>query len=262
MLSYISILFFVFAGSLALGAFFYEWCLQQIITTRKKTARNYPLRRKPLTGKDELIVWRWLEVVFDEYKVLINMNLTSFIEPSNEPNDVHWTTMMSMLEFQFTIVDHRSMAVGAIDLLKSGESGMREHSIKRELLKRADIPYWVIDQNRRPSSEMLRGKILATGKSSEALRRKAKEFEVNQRARAPSTASLALSAFILEQPRYSRLASYASEISAIGLTVKKLKSALGLRNIGKLLAGYLQSTKKDLRQHTPTRRQLKYTGND
>lgn len=73
----------------------------------EKAARNYPLRRKPLTGKDELIVWRSLEVVFYEYKVLINITLTSFIEPSNETSDVHWTTMMSVFEFHFTVADHR-----------------------------------------------------------------------------------------------------------------------------------------------------------
>lgn len=246
MLSYLSILFFASVGSLALGAFFYERCLHKIIATRKKAARNYPLRRKPLTGKDQLIVWRWLEVVFCEYKVLINITLTSFIEPSNETSDVHWTTMMSVFEFHFTVADHRGMALGAIDVLKPGETGMREHAIKRELLERAGIPYWVIDQNRRPSSDMLRGKILAAGNSSEALRRKAKEYEAHQRARAPSTASMALSASILEQPRYSRLAANASDISAVGLTAQKLKSALGLGNIGRLLVARLQPKKNNL----------------
>ncbi|MBC7619792.1 MAG: hypothetical protein H7293_12555 [Candidatus Saccharibacteria bacterium] len=172
--------------------------------------------------------------------------MTSFIEPSNETSDVHWTTMMSVFEFHFTVADHRGMALGAIDVLKPGETGMREHAIKRELLERAGIPYWVIDQNRRPSSDMLRGKILAAGNSTEALRRKAKEYEANQRARAPSAASMALSTFILEQPRYSRLAANASEISAIGLTLKKLKSTLELRNIGRLLVARWLPTKKSL----------------
>lgn len=227
--SYFVIGFFIFLGSIGLGALAYERWLGHVISARKKVARNHALRRKPLTSKDELQVWRWLEEVFPEHHVLVKVPFTSFIEPNNQDGDAHWQALLSTVSFACAIADHRGVVLGCMDVLGRGEMADRKHAFKRELLSRAGIPYWIIESQRRPDAALLRKKFLGAGNGQPDKRQRAQQKAAGH-ARAP------LPALALEQRRLSRVSSNASDLTRTGMTPIHLKSTLKLQALARALA--------------------------
>jgi hypothetical protein len=181
--------FFIFVGSVALGALGYERWLSHVVANRKKVARNHALRAKPLTSRDELQVWRWLEEVFPEHRILPKIPFTGFIEPNQRGGDAHWQALLSTVNFSCALADQKGTVLGCIDVLGRGEITDRKHAFKRELLGRAGIPYWIIESQRRPSAALLREKFLgaATSEAVKARDRRTRPPPRSRQARAAAT---------------------------------------------------------------------------
>jgi hypothetical protein len=231
MSSYLWVTFFIFVGSIALGAFFYEHWLGKLIVARKRVASSHTLRRKPLANRDELLVWRWLEEVFPEHHIMVKVPFTSFIEPDNSGGDAHWRALLSSVSFACAVSDRKGSVLGCIDVLGRGELMDRKHAFKRELLARAGLPYWIIENERRPEPKLLREKFLGSENAQAAQRRMAQEKEARQRLQPPKPLPIAM----LEQRRLSRLANNASELTRAGITTGKLKSKLKVARLAKAL---------------------------
>ena len=215
--------FFIFVGSVALGALGYERWLSHVVANRKKVARNHTLRAKPLTSRDELQVWRWLEEVFPEHRILPKIPFTGFIEPNQRGGDAHWQALLSTVNFSCALADQKGTVLGCIDVLGRGEVTDRKHAFKRELLGRAGIPYWIIESQRRPSAALLREKFLGAATSE------AGKPATAERARRPAPAKL-------EQPQLSRVSSNASDLAKTGMTPLHLKSTLKLQSLARAFA--------------------------
>ncbi|UUZ67757.1 DUF2726 domain-containing protein [Polaromonas sp. P2-4] len=231
--SYLVIGFFIFLGSIALGALAYERWLDHVISARKTVARNHALRRKPLTSKDELQMWRWLEEVFPDHHVLVQVPLTNFIEPNNRDGDSHWKALLSTVSFACAVSDRKGTVLGCIDVLGRGGMADRKHAFKRELLGRANIPYWVLENQRRPDANLLREKFLSAVTGPAEKQRLAQQKEARHHARKPRPA------LVLEQRRLSRVSSNASALTKTGMTPINLKSTLKLHTLAKALASRL-----------------------
>ena len=121
--------FFIFVGSVALGALGYERWLSHVVATRKKVARNHTLRSKPLASRDELQVWRWLEEVFPGHRILPKIPFTGFIEPNQRGGDAHWQALLGTVSFSCALADHKGTVLGCIDVLGRGEVTERQHRI-------------------------------------------------------------------------------------------------------------------------------------
>jgi hypothetical protein len=215
--------FFIFVGSVALGALGYERWLSHVVSARKKVARNHGLRSKPLTSRDELQVWRWLEEVFPEHRILPKIPFTGFVEPNQRGGDAHWQALLSTVNFSCALADQRGTVLGCIDVLGRGEVTDRKHAFKRELLGRAGLPYWIIESQRRPSAALLREKFLGAATSE------AGKLAPAERARRPAPAKL-------EQPQLSRVSSNASDLTKAGMTPLHLKSTLKLQALARAFA--------------------------
>ena len=211
--------FFIFVGSVALGALGYERWLSHVVAARKKVARNHTLRSKPLASRDELQVWRWLEEVFPGHRILPKIPFTGFIEPNQRGGDAHWQALLGNVSFSCALADHKGTVLGCIDVLGRGEVTDRQHAFKRELLGRAGIPYWIIESQRRPGAALLREKFLGTAAAQ-------KPGE-----RAPRPAPVRL-----EQPQLSRVSSNASDLTKTGMTPLHLKSTLKLQALARAFA--------------------------
>ncbi|WP_431096801.1 hypothetical protein [Polaromonas aquatica] len=216
--------FFIFVGSVALGALGYERWLSHVVSARKKVARNHSLRRKPLTSRNELQVWRWLQEVFPEHHVLIKVPFTGFIEPNSRGGDAHWQVLLSTVSFACAVSDHRGAVLGCVDVLDRGEMADRKHAFKRELLSRAGIPYWIIDSQRRPDAALLREKFTGGGAAQAVVKK-------TPRAAMPRTPATAL-----EQRRLSRVSNNASDLTRAGMTPLHLKSTLKLKALARAFA--------------------------
>jgi hypothetical protein len=215
--------FFIFVGSVALGALGYERWLSHVVANRKKVARNHALRAKPLTSRDELQVWRWLEEVFPEHRILPKIPFTGFIEPNQRGGDAHWQALLGTVNFSCALADQKGTVLGCIDVLGRGEVTGRNHTFKRELLARAGIPYWIIESQRRPSAALLREKFLGAAISE------AGKLATAERARRAAPARL-------EQPQLSRVSSNASDLTKTGMTPLHLKSTLKLQSLARAFA--------------------------
>ena len=217
------IVFFIVVGSVALGALGYERWLSHVVSNRKKVARNHTLRAKPLASRDELQVWRWLEEVFPEHRILPKVPFTGFIEPNQRGGDAHWQALLSTVNFSCALADQKGTVLGCIDVLGRGELTGRNHAFKRELLARAGLPYWIVESQRRPSAALLREKFLGTATSE------ANKLAKAERARRAAPARL-------EQAQLSRVSSNASDLTKTGLTPLHLKSTLKLQSLARAFA--------------------------
>jgi hypothetical protein len=216
--------FFIFVGSIALGALGYERWLSHVVSARKKVARNHALRRKPITSRDELQVWRWLEEVFPDHHVLVKVPFTGFIEPNQRGGDAHWQALLSTVSFSCAVTDHSGTVLGCVDVLGRGEVTDRKHAFKRELLARVGIPYWIVESQRRPSAALLREKFVGPA-NAEAV----KPGVVAPKKPAPRPVKL-------EQPQLSRVSSNASDLTKAGMTPLHLKSTLKLQALARAFA--------------------------
>lgn len=213
--------FFIFVGSVALGALGYERWLSHVVAARKKVARNHTLRRKPLTSRDELTVWRWLQEVFPDHHVLIKVPFTGFIEPNSRGGDAHWQALLSTVSFACAVSDRKGAVLGCVDVLGRGELADRKHAFKRELLSRAGIPYWIVDSQRRPDAALLREKFTGAAAAQAVLKKTSR----SAKGAAPVTA--------LEQRRLSRVSNNASDLTRTGMTPVHLKSTLKLKALAR-----------------------------
>ncbi len=218
--------FFIFVGSIALGALGYERWLSRVVSNRKKVARSHTLRRKPITTRDELAVWRWLEEVFPDHHVLVTVPFTGFIEPNQRGGDAHWQALLSTVSFSCAVADRSGTVLGCIDVLGRGEVTDRKHAFKRELLARAGIPYWIVESQRRPSAALLREKFVGPANTEAVKPGVAKPAKPAPR---PAPAKL-------EQPQLSRVSSNASDLTKTGMTPLHLKSTLKLQALAKAFA--------------------------
>lgn len=218
--------FFIFVGSIALGALGYERWLSHVVSARKKVARNHALRRKPITSRDELQVWRWLEEVFPDHHVLVKVPFTGFIEPNQRGGDAHWQALLSTVSFSCAVTDRSGTVLGCVDVLGRGEVTDRKHAFKRELLARVGIPYWIVESQRRPSAALLREKFVGPA-NAEAV----KPGVVAPQKPAPRPAPVKL-----EQPQLSRVSSNASDLTKAGMTPLHLKSTLKLQALARAFA--------------------------
>lgn len=206
-------------GSMGLGALVYERWLSHIISARKKAAREHPLRRISLSGKDELQVWRWLEEVFPDQHVLLKIPLTSFTEPNNIDGDAHWQALLGSVNFACAVCNNDGMVLGCVDVLGKGELLNRKHAFKRELLGRAGVAYWIVENRTRPDTALLREKFLNFVPYTDQRRRK----------------QIRLKTSLAQRLRFTRMGSSASELTRTGISVERLKSSLQLRSLTQAL---------------------------
>ncbi len=226
--------FFIVVGSMAAGALGYERWLNHVVSARKKMARNHALRRKPLITRDEQQVWRWLEEVFPEHQIAVKTPLTGFVEPNHVGGDAHWQALLGSLNFACAVMDRRGTVFGCVDVLGRGEMAGRMHAFKRDLLGRAGIPYWIVENQRRPAPEALRARF------TEEPRTKPESPELLAQARqAALTAQTPINPTALEQPMLSRVSSHAVNLTQTGVTPVHLKSSLGLPAVARALAARL-----------------------
>ena len=207
-------------GSLGMGAVAYERWLGHVVSARKKQARQHPLRRKPLSSKDELQVWRWLEGAFPDQHVLLKMPLTSFTEPNNLDGDAHWQALLSAVNFSCAVCNAQGTVLGCVDVLTRGERPDRGHALKRELLGRAGIAYWIVENRIRPDTALIRAKFLSFVPHADQKRRK------------PSRSHKAAAGRL----HFTRMASGASALTQTGITPGQLKSSLSMASIANALA--------------------------
>jgi hypothetical protein len=214
-LSYFFIGSCICLGSLGLGAALYERWLSHVISSRRKTAQRHPLRRVSLSSKDELQVWRWLEEVFPDQHVLLKIPLTSFTEPNNVEGDAHWQALLGSVNFACAVCNDDGMVLGCVDVLGRGELLNRRHAFKRELLGRAGIAYWIVENRTRPDTALLRKQFLNFVPHTDQRRRKRVQ---------PDTS-------LLGQLHFTRMGSSASALSRAGISVQRLKSSLQIGSL-------------------------------
>jgi hypothetical protein len=215
--SYLVIAFFMCLLCMGLGALAYERWVGRVIAVRKKAARRHALRRKPLVSKDESQVWHWLQDIFPEHHVMLKLPLTSFAEPNSLEGDAHWVALLGPVTFSCVVADRTGTVLGCVDVLRAGELLDRKHAFKRELLGRASIPYWAIENRVWPDAAAIRDKFLAFIPHTDRKRRPA------------ATAPAGLS------ENLTRAGAQASALTSVGISPVELRATLGLDSLTQAL---------------------------
>jgi hypothetical protein len=215
--SQIVIAFFMCLLSMGVGAMAYERWVSRVIAVRKRSAQRHPLRRKPLVSRDEMQVWHWLQEIFPDQQVMLKLPLTSFAEPNSLQGDAHWVALLGPVNFSCVVADRTGTVLGCVDVLRAGELLQRKHAFKRELLGRAGIPYWAIENRVWPETAAIRDKFLAFIPHAE------------RKQRATTTGAAPWSTNL------TRADEQASALTRVGISPVELRATLGLDSLTQAL---------------------------
>ncbi len=123
---------------------------------RKRPPAVWPLMRRPIINSDERKTWRWLELAFVDYSVMIKMPVTRFSTPNSKKEGVYWYELLSSLYCTFTIVRADGTVMGCVDLPPSSGKPNRSHRMKAAVLKQCGVSYIVLQPGLLPTIEQIR----------------------------------------------------------------------------------------------------------
>ncbi len=122
---------------------------------RRRAPSDWPLTPRAIINSEERKIWRWLEMAFIDYSVMVKMPVTRFSTPNTKQQGIYWYELLSSLYCSFTVVRADGQVVGCIDLpSRSGIS--KSQRMKASLLEKCKIPYVVLQAGVQPTVAQIR----------------------------------------------------------------------------------------------------------
>ncbi len=142
--------------AMASGAVIHALWVRRLARQRKRPPTVWPLLKRAIINSDERRTWRWLELAFVDYSVMIKMPVTRFSAPNSKKEGVYWFELLSSLYCAFTIVRADGTVMGCVDLPPRSGKPNRSHRMKAAVLKQCGISYVVLQQGVLPTIEQIR----------------------------------------------------------------------------------------------------------
>ena len=153
----------LFLGSLLIfwaGAAFWVAWIKHRESQRRKAPNKWPLSARPIINSEERRIWRWLELAFIDYSVMVKMPVTRFSMPKSHKEGVYWYQLLSSLYCSFTVVRADGQVMGCIDLPSRSGQKRKSQRMKASILAQCGIPYVVMQTGAQPSLLQMRSKFL------------------------------------------------------------------------------------------------------
>jgi hypothetical protein len=91
-------------AAFAAGVFVSAWSARRVARQRRQAPRSWPLSPRAIINSEERKVWRWLELAFVDYSVMVKLPVTRFSIPNSAEQGVRWYELLSGLYSTFTVV--------------------------------------------------------------------------------------------------------------------------------------------------------------
>ena len=154
-------------GLLAFGAGAAGWASwsRHQENLRRRAPTHWPITLRVIINSEERRVWRWLELAFVEYSVMVKMPMTRFFSPNSHKQGVYWYQLLSSLYCSFTVVRADGQVMGCVDLPSQAGEKSKSRRMKASILAQCGIPYVVLKEGAQPSLAQIRAKFLGGASS-------------------------------------------------------------------------------------------------
>ena len=152
-----------FIAALGAGALGQALLMRRVARQRRRAPDAWPLAARAIINSEERKTWRWLELAFVDYSVMVKMPVTRFSIPNSKQEGAHWFELLSSLYCTFTVVRADGKVVGCVDLPSRSGGRNKSHRMKASVLKQCGIPYIVLQQGAQPTIEQIRFHFLGEG---------------------------------------------------------------------------------------------------
>lgn len=142
------------------GAVTYALVTRRLARQRRRPPKEWPLTTRAIINSEERRVWRWLELAFVDYSVMVKMPVTRFSMPHSKKQGLYWFELLSSLYCTFTVVRADGQVMGCVDLYSESGNKIRSRSMKAILLEQCGIAYLVLHKGMQPSIAQIRFEFL------------------------------------------------------------------------------------------------------
>ncbi len=149
-----------FLAALGLGALGHLLLTRRAARQRRRAPDEWPLAARAIINSEERKIWRWLELAFVDYSVMVKMPVTRFSIPNSKKQGVYWFELLSSLYCTFTVVRADGQVMGCVDLPSRSGGQNRSHRMKASVLKQCGIAYVVLHHATQPTIEQIRLRFL------------------------------------------------------------------------------------------------------
>ena len=147
-------------AAFAAGAFAAAWLARRTARQRRQAPKQWPLSPRPIINSEERKVWRWLELAFVDYSVMVKLPVTRFSIPNSSEQGVRWYELLTSLYCTFTVVRADGRVMGCVDLPSRGGRPSKAQRMKASMLAQCGIGYFILQQGSEPTVAQLRFKFL------------------------------------------------------------------------------------------------------
>ena len=147
-------------AAFAAGAFVAAWLARRAARLRRKAPKQWPLSPRAIINSEERKIWRWLELAFVDYSVMVKLPVTRFSIPNSAEQGLRWYELLSSLYCTFTVVRADGRVMGCVDLPSRAGRPSKAQRMKASMLAQCGIAYLVLQQGTEPTVAQIRFKFL------------------------------------------------------------------------------------------------------
>lgn len=151
------------AGGLAAflaGALVAAWLARRAARLKRQAPKQWPLSPRAIINSEERKIWRWLELAFVDYSVMVKLPVTRFSIPNSAEQGVRWYELLSSLYCTFTVVRADGRVMGCVDLPSRGGRPSKAQRMKASMLAQCGIGYIILQPGTEPTVAQIRFKFL------------------------------------------------------------------------------------------------------
>ena len=127
---------------------------------RLKAPSKWPLSPRAIINSEERRMWRWLELAFVDYSVMVKIPVTRFSMPNSRQEGIYWFQLLSSLYCSFTVVRADGQVMGCVDLPSHSGEKNKSQRMKASFLVQCGISYVVMQKGVQPTLMLMRIKFL------------------------------------------------------------------------------------------------------
>lgn len=144
----------------ATGLLVYRWSVRRLARQRRQAPKKWPLSPRAIINTEERKIWRWLELAFVDYSVMVKLPVTRFSIPNSAEQGLRWYELLSSLYCTFTVVRADGRVLGCVDLPSRSGRPSQGQRMKASMLAQCGISYLILQPGTEPTVSQIRFKFL------------------------------------------------------------------------------------------------------
>ena len=127
---------------------------------KRQAPKQWPLSPRAIINSEERKIWRWLELAFVDYSVMVKLPVTRFSIPNSAEQGLRWYELLTSLYCTFTVVRADGRVMGCVDLPTRAGRPSHAQRMKASMLAQCGIGYLILQRGTDPTVAQIRFKFL------------------------------------------------------------------------------------------------------